>query len=367
MTTTYLLDVRFARARALDGVGRFLWNVAHELPGALARDEVVALTCHPDDADAYRAHVPGARILPSGTPIASFAQYGVWPDFVAHVRPDVVHYPQFDMPRVPPGVASVATIYDFTGIDEPHYYGAGRAWRRVAAQALLSSTCARATAVTTLSDAIARAIEARAPTLAGRVHVTKPGPSLLATSTNERREPSSFVYVGNHRSHKRVALLVRAFARVRRELPTARLTLMGRTDPRFPLPPLGDGIILVENAADDVIAATLASARALVFPSVGEGYGFPVAEAQSLGTPAIVADAGSLPEVIDGAGLVVPRDDEEALARAILAMARDDALWRAVSTRASAVHRGRSWHTAATSLVGAWRIAHSRALSGRAL
>ncbi len=364
--TTFLFDVRFARPAALDGVGRFLWNVAHEVPEVLARDEALTLVCLHDDVDAYRQHVRGARIIPTRAPIASFVQYGAWPALVASVRPDVAHYPQFDMPLVPRGVAGVATIYDFTGVDEPRYFGAGRSWRRVAAQALLSSTCARAAVVTTLSDAVAHVIQERAPGLAGRVHVTKPGPSLLVGAPTAgampARAPTSFVYVGNHRSHKRVDLLVRAFARVRCELPDARLTLMGRKDPRFPLPPLGDGVTLIENATDDVIAHTLASARALVFPSVGEGYGFPVAEAQSLGTPAIVADAGSLPEVTDGAGVVVPRDDEAALARAIVTMARNEPLWRAASIRASVVHRGRSWQSAAASLVAAWRVARSRTL-----
>ena len=47
-------------------------------------------------------------------------------------------------------------------------------------------------------------------------------------------------------------------------------------------------------------------ATALVFPSEYEGFGAPVLEAMALGTPVIASDRTALPEVVDGAGLVLP-------------------------------------------------------------
>ena len=49
-------------------------------------------------------------------------------------------------------------------------------------------------------------------------------------------------------------------------------------------------------------------AHAMVFPSEYEGFGAPVVEAMSLGTPVIAADQPAVSEVIGNAGLVLPRD-----------------------------------------------------------
>jgi len=56
------------------------------------------------------------------------------------------------------------------------------------------------------------------------------------------------------------------------------------------------------------------SASALVFPSAYEGFGNPALEAMGLGCPAIVSDAGALPEVVGEAGLVFPVGDVDAMA-----------------------------------------------------
>jgi glycosyltransferase involved in cell wall biosynthesis len=49
----------------------------------------------------------------------------------------------------------------------------------------------------------------------------------------------------------------------------------------------------------------LALARALVFPSIYEGFGLPVIEALRVGCPPIVANATALPEAVGGAGVLV--------------------------------------------------------------
>ena len=54
-----------------------------------------------------------------------------------------------------------------------------------------------------------------------------------------------------------------------------------------------------------------------IVPSVYEGFGFPAAEAMSCGVPVIASDGGALPEVVGGAGIVVPARDHTALASAI--------------------------------------------------
>ncbi|MEM9054703.1 MAG: glycosyltransferase family 4 protein, partial [Pseudomonadota bacterium] len=67
-----------------------------------------------------------------------------------------------------------------------------------------------------------------------------------------------------------------------------------------------------EELANEFRQATMA-----VTPSLYEGFGLPAAEAMSCGTPVIVTDGGALPEVAGNAGIIVPKGDPVALARAI--------------------------------------------------
>jgi glycosyltransferase involved in cell wall biosynthesis len=85
------------------------------------------------------------------------------------------------------------------------------------------------------------------------------------------------------------------------------------------------------------VAALLAAARVFVHPSVEEGFGQAVVEAMLARVPVVVTDAGGLPEVVGDCGLVVPRDDPRALARAIRrALAGDHPSVEAAAERARA-------------------------------
>jgi glycosyltransferase involved in cell wall biosynthesis len=73
------------------------------------------------------------------------------------------------------------------------------------------------------------------------------------------------------------------------------------------------------------LATLIAGARAVLFPSLYEGFGLPVLEAMTLGTPVITSTASSLPEVAGDAALLVDPFDTRALTQAILSLDADDA------------------------------------------
>ncbi len=75
-------------------------------------------------------------------------------------------------------------------------------------------------------------------------------------------------------------------------------------------------------------------AGVLVTPSFYEGFGLPALEAMACGTPVIVSDRGSLPEIVGDAGLLVDPEDPAGLAAATQRVLDDDAL------RAELIERG---------------------------
>jgi glycosyltransferase involved in cell wall biosynthesis len=67
-------------------------------------------------------------------------------------------------------------------------------------------------------------------------------------------------------------------------------------------------------------------ATALVYPSRYEGFGLPALEAMATGTPVVASNVSALPELVDGAGLLVDADDADAIADAVQRIVEEDAL-----------------------------------------
>jgi glycosyltransferase involved in cell wall biosynthesis len=67
-------------------------------------------------------------------------------------------------------------------------------------------------------------------------------------------------------------------------------------------------------------------ARALLFPSLYEGFGLPVIEAMQAGTAVLTSNTSCMPEVVGDAALMVDPSDTQALTEALRALDADDTL-----------------------------------------
>ena len=108
---------------------------------------------------------------------------------------------------------------------------------------------------------------------------------------------------------------------------------------------------------DDATKAWLLHhARLLAYPSLDEGFGFPILEAQAIGLPVVATRAGSIPEVAgDGAELVTPGDDD-ALAGALRRVLTDEEHRRAARRRRPRANVARfSWAATAEAMVDLYR------------
>lgn len=139
------------------------------------------------------------------------------------------------------------------------------------------------------------------------------------------------VAVGRLDPQKDFSTLLRAWKIVSAAEPNARLTIAGDGPEAQELKQLAAtlGLSNVEfpGFVTDV-PALLKKARVYAQPSAWEGFGLTVAEAMATALPVVVSDADSLPELVahERTGLVVPKGDASALARAILRLLSDRAL-----------------------------------------
>jgi glycosyltransferase involved in cell wall biosynthesis len=94
----------------------------------------------------------------------------------------------------------------------------------------------------------------------------------------------------------------------------------------------------------------LNGAAMLVFPSRNEGFGLPPLEAMACGVPAVAAANAAVREICDGAALLVPPDDVDALAGAIRSLLTDPSLAADLTERGIQRAAQFDWESAARRL-----------------
>jgi glycosyltransferase involved in cell wall biosynthesis len=172
-----------------------------------------------------------------------------------------------------------------------------------------------------------------------------------------RLETPYLLYVGTLQPRKNLARLVQAYAAsgVRQQL-----VLAGRPGwladsiieeiARQPKD-IRARIILPGYVDEEDKAALITGATALLFPSLYEGFGFPVLEAQACGVPVVCADNSSLPEVAGEAALFVRAEDVAGISEAIRRIIADQPL-RARLVEAGRQNVGRfSWQKAGSEML----------------
>jgi glycosyltransferase involved in cell wall biosynthesis len=140
------------------------------------------------------------------------------------------------------------------------------------------------------------------------------------------------LFVGNVKQHKNLATLLRAFSRVRLRHPGLRLVFVGgkclqdQTLARLARE-LGvtDFIRDLGRISEEDVLGAYNAAEMLVFPSLYEGFGFPVLEAMACGIPTVVSTGGSLPEVAGDASILCDPHTPDAFVEAVEILLSDSA------------------------------------------
>lgn len=248
---------------------------------------------------------------------------------------------------------AVTMLHDVQVLLSPQSYSrAFRSWYRVQ-QPLTGRRHRKILTVSQFSkDQIARTGVAPA----GRVEVIHNGcDHVLADAADpaivERLGLARGEYVlalSSAQAHKNIAVLLRAYARPL--MRGQKLVLFGSTKRETFVQagmPVGPNVIFAGRVSDGELRALYENALCFAFPSKTEGFGLPPLEAMRLGTPAIVAPCGALPEACGDAAIYVEPNDSLGWAKAILALGKDKTRRKALA-KASVEHATRfGWNGAA--------------------
>lgn len=157
--------------------------------------------------------------------------------------------------------------------------------------------------------------------------IAAPGtPIFRSVQTNQKNE-SLFVVLGTIEGRKNHSLLLSVWKKLiekRAAIEIPKLLIVGRRGwraddvfLRLDTGEFGDRVVELGSLDDMRLAEVLANARALLFPSLAEGYGIPLVEALAAGISVIASDLPVFQEIGQGVPDLLPPDDVEAWCRAI--------------------------------------------------
>jgi len=283
------------------GVGRYIRNLVLQLVSLDTQNEYVVFL-RKKSFDAF--HLPNARwtkVL-AYVPWHSVTEQLVMPGIFFQAKLDLLHIPYFNVPIFYPGKI-VVTIHDLTIL----HFDTGKAstlpWvlyklRRLGYRLVLWIGLTRAKKIIAVSKTTKKDIVESLGVDANKIVVTYEGADLKRTTGKPLISGEYFLYVGNAYPHKNLDVLIKTGLRV---------VYAGKDDyfyRRLGITPI--------TVTDEELANLYQNAKALVFPSLMEGFGLPAIEAISLGCPVICSDIPVFHEILgDNAIFFNPHDSHD--------------------------------------------------------
>jgi glycosyltransferase involved in cell wall biosynthesis len=268
--------------------------------------------------------------------------------------------------RIPTRRPSVATIHDIGLITHPHFFSPQYCWLfRGHMQDLLRRKAHIIAVSRYTADEFRRAfggelcIDVVHEGVAD-VFLQPPEPALI-DQVRARIGAPFFLTAGSFNPRKNLLRVCRAFAGIADRVPHS-LVLVGARGwdddevwAELDSPALRGRVHTLGFVGDRELCALYASADALVFASLFEGFGLPAVEAMGAGCPVIAADRTSLPEVVGDAGVLVDPLDTTAISEAMRRLATEPALRSELSARGRERARQYSWAHARAATCAVYR------------
>ncbi len=307
---------------------------------------------------AYRP-LPGTRLV---------GRHVQWPGRVRALKPDALFGPAGVLPLRDAGCPTVITVHDLAIYRNRDWFPVGQP---LSTGWIVPRSLKRADVIIAVSQNTANDVQGLFGVPASRIAVVPEGVSSafhpmsaedLAEARARLKLPERFIlFVSTIEPRKNLSTLLEAWAMMR-DRPD--LVVVGgwgwRYEPiRAQMERLGPGLHHIEGLDPSDLPAVYNLALALAHPAWYEGFGLPPLEAMACGTPAIVSDRSSLPEVVGDAAIVVPADNAEAWRRALEGVVGDSDLAAELRRRGIVRAAEFSWGRSAD---GTWK-AIDRAIS----
>lgn len=244
---------------------------------------------------------------------------------------DIFHEPHYTLPIGLRG-KSVVTIHDLIHLKFPEYFNLSQ---RLYAKTIIGHAVRNAGIVITISETTKKDILATFKAEEKKIRVVYNGVGKGFCKMEDRQRLNDFrekfglknpyiLYVGNIKPHKNIPALLRAFKNLRSagqeiELAFVGELLFAQASMKQMANELGIASAIKDlgKLSHDDLVCSYNAAEVFVLPSFYEGFGATVLEAMTCGTPTIVSNGGSLPEIAGDASVVFELNKEGSLEDAL--------------------------------------------------
>ncbi len=351
----------------LTGVGWYLYYLLHEIA---KRDDVELYLFGDarvtDDGPHLHADLPPNAKLCTfdlrGLPTSRFSRpltAGAYVAWIALADCDVFFAANYFLPRLHAAVAKrrVITIHDLTYKRFPELL------QKETLENLdrqMMREIAAADAIVCVSESTRRELLRYYEVDPSRAFAIHSGLGKPATSEPFEGLPSHYIlFVSTIEPRKDLGTLIDAYERLRDSgAYTGSLVVVGRIGwkARELVPRLkGRGIVHVDYVPAPQLATIYERAEVFVFPSLYEGFGFPLLEAMARGVPSIAARSSSLPEIGGDAALYFEPRDVDGLVGQLMRVLNDASVREALARRGRERAGEFGWERAAAETLEVFR------------
>ncbi len=345
----------------MHGIARYALELCNRLPRLAPQFSYLGLTGPDGFPPSLNALRPPFELHACSQPFLSAFEQPALAASLYRLRPSLFHATSFSLPALWTGPL-VATLHDANHLDEAE----SRSPKRTAYYRLIVGPRARrAEALITVSNFSRNRLSTHLRLAPERFQVISNGVSEQFTTVSrtdvaafrqKHQLPPHFIAaIGNVKAFKNLPIL----APIAAQLPFP-LVIFSASSERLSAS-FSDHVRFLSHLDDSELPAAYASAEMLVFPSRYEGFGLPAVEAMACGTPVIVSDTASLPEVVGQAALRVQPDSPTAFLEACRTLFRDKATAKTLIAAGRERAARFSWDTCAQQSA----IVYQRALDSR--
>jgi len=314
---------------------------------------------------------PNLRLVPAEAKGYTLAEQLLLPLKLLALRPKLVHVPHYVIPWGFFGKL-VVTVHDIIHVLFPEFLPSTLGFAY--ANWMIRKALARARKVIAVSHATAADLVAvfgasqhKLAVIPNGVEAAFFAPSHEAEEAATRRRLGLFepylLYVGNHKPHKNVEGVLKAYQLLVQEAgpQVPPLVLVGGIAPEGPVAAkartmgLGAKVRCLGYLPRQSLLAVYRGALAFVYPSLYEGFGLPVLEAAACGVPVIASDIPAVREVLgDSVCQVNPKDVVEQ-ARAMRRLVEDSELRRRLAAAGQKRAAAFRWEATARATLEVYR------------
>ena len=319
------------------GIGRYAENLGRRIPLLDQNNNYVILTTDRQKEKICSYEKVQQMQFPTGM-IDPLWEQTCLPSILKEHAINLYHNPCFSLPIAKEKLKLVTTIHDVVFREKPELVEEKLCayldrWTQVA--------CKIADAIITVSEYSKRQLIRYYDVSPNKIEVIyngidakfkKASPMQCSIVCQRYRLPEKFLlYLGSIEPKKNIERLLEAMQIIKEKHRDYPLVIAGgKGSKQYDIEnaiqklKLKDSVLLIGYVDESDVVPLLSQANIFIYPSLYEGFGFPPLEAMACGTPTIVSNATSLPEIVGSSALVFDAEDSQSLASAIERLLSDN-------------------------------------------